>query len=210
MIITGVDHKHEDLLEWWIKNIKKHHNSYDTKIGVFDLGMSPAFRSRMESNHADLYWPRPINGTQSRKIAWYYKVKCVIECPEDQVLWLDVDCQVLSNLSEVWNLTPPGTIGLTRDIIRSNWWATGVICVNDRPKLLHDWHERLYTLQDRGDQEALNALIGTNNHEEIQELPQDYQWLRLSIANGNDSSTKKVIHWTGPEGKRIIRENLIQ
>ena len=60
----------------------------------------------------------------------------------------------------------------------------------------------------RGDQEALEALVGKNNHEQIQELPQEYQWLRLSLTKGQDSSTKKVIHWTGPEGKRLIRENM--
>ena len=45
MIITGVDNSHEDLLEWWLKNVYKHHN-YNVEVGVMDFGMSPALRGR--------------------------------------------------------------------------------------------------------------------------------------------------------------------
>jgi len=50
--------------------------------------------------------------------------------------------------------------------------------------------------------------VGKNSHEQIQELPQDYQWLRISLNKGQDSPTKKVIHWTGPVGREHIRKNL--
>ena len=62
----------------------------------------------------------------------------------------------------------------------------------------------------RGDQEALYDMINTNPHEQIIELPQDYQWLRLSFRKGRDSPTKKVIHWTGPKGKEYIKQNLMR
>ena len=102
-------------------------------------------------------------------------------------------------------------IGLTRDWVRANWWATGVIVVNDRPSLLYDWNVRLNQNDGiRGDQEALQDMIGTNTHEQIIELPQDYQWLRISLNQGKDSPTKKVIHWTGPVGRDHIRKNLMK
>ena len=91
------------------------------------------------------------------------------------------------------------------------WWATGVIVVNDRPSLLETWDKRLNAGDGiRGDQEALYELIGNKEHEQIQELPQDYQWLRISLNKGKDSPTKKVIHWTGPRGKEFIRETLMK
>jgi hypothetical protein len=102
-------------------------------------------------------------------------------------------------------------VGLTRDWVRGNWWATGVIVVNDRPDLLYKWNDRLLKNDGiRGDQEALEDMIGNNTHEEIQELPQEYQWLRISLNQGKDSPTKKVIHWTGPVGRDHIRKNLMK
>ena len=56
--------------------------------------------------------------------------------------------------------------------------------------------------------EALKDLIGSNTHPQITELPQEYQWLRISLNKGKDSPNKKVIHWTGPKGKKFIREHL--
>ena len=56
----------------------------------------------------------------------------------------------------------------------------------------------------------LYEMIGVKPHEDIQELPQDYQWLRLILARGNDSPTKRIIHWTGPQGKEYIRNTLMK
>ena len=112
------------------------------------------------------------------------------------------------NIEEIFSLVPSGMIGLTRDWVRDNWWATGVIVVNDRPELLEHWNNMLLKTAIRGDQEMLYELVGNKPHEQIQELPQDYQWLRISLNKGKDSPTKKVIHWTGPKGKKFIREHL--
>lgn len=203
MIITGVDSNHEDLVVWWYDNVKRYNPN--VKIGIWDFGMSMRMREVIKG--IDAWLSDPI--IHPSNIGWFNKTKAVINTPSESVAWLDVDCEVLANIEEIFSLVPPNMIGLTRDWVRGNWWATGLIVVNDRPKLLYDWNVRLNTGDGiRGDQEALEALVGKNNHEQIQELPQEYQWLRLSLIKGQDSSTKKVIHWTGPEGKRIIRENM--
>ena len=50
---------------------------------------------------------------------------------------------------------------------------------------------------------------------EVIELPQEYQWLRISLQlkqgrKGYDSPNKKVIHWTGfPLGKEHIKKELM-
>ena len=204
MILTGVDSNHEDLLPWWLNNAIKHNSNEN--IGVWDFGMSSAMREKIQKEYPDVWLSIPLE--KRKDSGWFYKLHAVIDAPEKRVAWLDVDCEILTNIEDVFDMVPDDMIGLTRDWVRGNWWATGVIVVNDRPDLLYSWNDRLLSGDIRGDQEALEALIGKDTHPQIQELPQDYQWLRLSIANGKDSPTKKVVHWTGPEGKRIIRESM--
>ena len=204
MILTGVDSNHEGLLPWWLNNAIKHNSNEN--IGVWDFGMSSAMREKIQKEYSDVWLSIPLE--KRKDSGWFYKLHAVIDAPEKRVAWLDVDCEILTNIEDVFDMVPDDMIGLTRDWVRGNWWATGVIVVNGRPDLLYNWNDRLLSGDIRGDQEALEALVGKDTHPQIQELPQDYQWLRLSIANGKDSSTKKVVHWTGPEGKRIIRESM--
>jgi len=206
MILTGVDSNHEDLLPWWLNNATKHNTNEN--IGVWDFGMSNAMREKIQTQYPNVWLSIPLD--QHFTSGWFYKLHAVIKAPEKRVAWLDVDCEILTTIEDVFNLVPPDMIGLTRDWVRGNWWATGVIVVNDRPKLLYDWSNRLNEGNIRGDQEALNDLIGNYTHEEIQELPQDYQWLRISLNSGKDSPTKRVIHWTGPVGREHIRKNLMK
>ena len=207
MILTGVDSNHEDLLDWWIKTAKKYVKN--ETIGVWDFGMTPMTRSIIEHNHPDIWLSIPLE--KHKTSGWFYKLHAVIDAPEKRVAWLDVDCEILTDISDVFNLVKPDTIGLTRDWVRGNWWATGVIVVNDSPKLLHEWNSRLNKGDNiRGDQEALEDMISNNTHPQITELPQEYQWLRISLNQGKDSPTKKVIHWTGPVGREHIRKNLMK
>ena len=100
---------------------------------------------------------------------------------------------LLTDISDVFDLVKPDTIGLTRDWVREDWWATGVIVVNDRPSLLETWNNRLNKGDGiRGDQEALKDLVGRHTHPQITELPQEYQWLRISLNKGRNSPDKKV------------------
>ena len=175
MIVTGIDNNREDIIEWWIDNALKYNKT--EKIGVWDLGMSSACRKKLKRKYKQVWFSEIIVSSQ---IGWYYKVHCVKESPEQSVVWVDSDCQILTDISDIFHLVPSGQIGLTKDWARSNWWQTGVIAVNDRPSLLDTWHKRLWTPDEygeliRGDQEALNALVGTGEHKQIVELPQKYQ-----------------------------------
>jgi len=40
----------------------------------------------------------------------------------------------------------------------------------------------------------------------VEEIPNWYNWLRLQLKHGGDSTKKKVIHWTGKAGKNKIQE----
>ena len=207
MILTGVDSNHEEFIEWWLNNALKHNKNEN--IGVWDFGMTKGKRQKIMKEYPEVWFSIPLE--KRKDSGWFYKLHAVIDAPEKRVAWLDVDCEILTSIEDVFELVPLGTIGLTRDWVRDNWWATGVIVVNDRPDLLYEWNNRLLAGDDiRGDQEALKDLVARNKHPEIQELPQEYQWLRISLNSKIDSPNKKVIHWTGPKGREHIRGNLMK
>ena len=47
-------------------------------------------------------------------------------------------------------------------------------------------------------------------HDMIVLMPLEYQWLRIQLEHGQDSPNKKIMHWTGPSGKKHIREKLMK
>ena len=67
--------------------------------------------------------------------------------------------------------------------------------------------ERCTEMVERGDQEALAyvASIRPEVRRQIYDLPVVFNWLRLM---GEPKATVKIRHWTGPAGKRHIREKL--
>jgi len=79
------------------------------------------------------------------------------------------------------------------------------------PKILRDWAYITEHSQERGDQEVLFQMIlnDYSYNEMIVQMPIEYQWLRLQLLTLQDSPNKKIVHWTGPIGKKHIRENLM-
>ena len=80
------------------------------------------------------------------------------------------------------------------------------------PKILRDWSYLCEHSDQRGDQEVLRAMIRQDYsyHDMIVEMPIEYQWLRVLIQVGHDIPNKKIMHWTGPAGKKHIREKLMK
>jgi hypothetical protein len=123
---------------------------------------------------------------------------------------LDIDCEVLKPIDDIFNYAEQDKIGLTVDVPRGTWWATGVNLIKGNSPLLRDWHAIAERAEVRGDQEALHELINKQPQRgnEIIKLPIIYQWLRLQLQRKQDNPDKRVIHWTGPIGKKHIQDNL--
>lgn len=202
--ITGVDKNHEWMLKWWFNNIRKHS---DTNITLCDFGMSYEIKEWAKSvaDHFIEYPPHP-------KCAWFYKTRCLLDSPYEKTCWLDSDCEVLTNIDDIFEYAKKDKVGLTKDVPRRGieWWATGVVVVNGINDTLYEWNKIASKAHLRGDQEAFKALIQENPEFEyyIEEIPNEYQWLRLQLARGVDSKSKRVIHWTGPTGKQHIKKLL--
>jgi len=211
--VVGVDHNMEDMLPWWFNNVRTHHPKID--ITIADFGMSKTSKKWCEKN-ADTV----MTYDRHPKLAWFYKPQVLLEAPYEYKCWLDIDCQVLCPVPEIFDFPTDEKIALTHDHVRGNpnhdagvfWWATGVNVAKGKPKILKDWAYHTLHSDQRGDQEVLHQMIKMNRkyNDMIIKMPLEYQWLRIDLFNGYDSPNKKIIHWTGPVGKAHIRENLMR
>ena len=52
--------------------------------------------------------------------------------------------------------------------------------------------------------------VNPRYNDQIIQMPLEYQWLRIDLVNGKDNHNKKIVHWTGPDGKKHIREELMK
>ena len=211
--LVGADDQLEDLLPWWFANVRKHNPNIH--VTVADFGLTQSGKHWAETN-AD----KVLTYERHPKYAWFYKPTAMVDCPYEYTCWLDLDCEVLKPVDEIFNYPTDERMALTQDVVRGNpdhdagvfWWATGVNVAKGKPKILKDWAYHTLHSDQRGDQEVLHQMIIMNRkyNDMIIKMPLEYQWLRIDLLNGYDSPNKKIIHWTGPVGKAHIRENLMR
>lgn len=204
-ILTGCDANQFWLLPWWFMNVKRHMPK--NPIVVADFGLTPEMKDHFKDD---------VEFISVSKIAdkrtWFMKPKAMLSSPYKYTCWLDIDCEVLKPFGEIFRYAKGEKLGLTPDpySYANNWayWQSGVVVFRDKPKILERWTKRSLLGIDRGDQEALYALI-KNTKEYVNEMPAKYQWLRLDIKYRGFNRDAKIIHWTGPRGKDKIRNMIL-
>ena len=206
--VVGVDYNMEDLLPWWYENVKKWAPEPD--ITICDFGMTP-WGKTIAKDYADTY----LEYTIHERLAWFYKPRALLETPYEYKCWLDIDCEVMAPIDDIFTYATDDKIALTQDVgrgLEDFWWATGVNVAKGNPKILRDWSYVCEHSTLRGDQEVLRAMIQEDfsYNDMIVLMPIEYQWLRIQLALGQDSPNKKIVHWTGPSGKKHIREKLMK
>ena len=214
--LVGADDQLEDLLPWWYANVRKHNPNIDVTVADFGMTDSGRFWAERHANKVLTYEKHP-------KLAWFYKPTAMIDCPYEYTCWLDIDCEVLKPVDEIFNYPTDDQMALTQDEVRmgypvkfggaENWWATGVNVVKGKPQILLDWaRNTLHNNDLRGDQEVLHQMIKEKPeyNDMIIKMPLEYQWLRILVQERKyDSADKKIMHWTGPVGKAYIRAELM-
>ena len=204
--LTGSDHNLQDLIPWWVNCVRTHNP--DIHITIADFGLTDGAREWLKNNvdHVITYEMHP-------KLAWFLKPQSMIDCPYEYTCWLDLDCEMVAPVPEIFDFPTEDKMALTHDVVRGpDIWAVGVNVVKGNPPILIDWARNTINTEERGDQEVLHKMIQVNReyNNQIIKMPLEYQWLRLSLHQGYDSPDKKIVHWTGPVGKEHIRKNLMR
>lgn len=230
-IVVGADITQEWLLPWWWSHYSRF-NSHP--VAFIDLGMSdemkkwcqergdlirlpvadifvaeretidPTLVQEMETACGNSFWPS--------RSAWFKKPLACLLSPFQTSIWIDLDCQILGPLNELFlHLEPLAMVKEQFDLSSEKVsYNAGVIVFKNGIPAIEDWADRSFehNHQFRGDQDVLNALIHERNFS-IAELPQIYNWSRLKEKNPEAI----ILHWHGPQGKseiahQIARDNL--
>ena len=207
VFLTGCDKNTEWMIPWFIKNYKKHNKTplIFANFGLSEIGL----------NHISAFAHEIIDLTKTKEKGWFKKPQAIIEATKisRKVCWLDTDCEVLADLSDIFTYTESGKIGMVEDKPWSKrrgetWHNTGVVVVEGYPVILQEWLAMVRNNPRIGDQEVLHAFLRQDmrRHVYVTDLPEEYNWVRLNLVDGRDNKRKKVMHWTGQKGKMHIEE----
>ena len=119
--ITGADNSIADLIPWWISNIRKHDK--ETDIVVADFGLSERWHNWVKGkvNKIMKYPPH-------HKYNWFWKPHVLYRAPYEKKCWIDLDCEVMENISDIFDHFEKDKIACANDP-HHHWgcrWQTGV------------------------------------------------------------------------------------
>jgi hypothetical protein len=200
-VLLMCDANQEWMLEWWWYNYRKFNS---LPVHFVDIGMTDAGRQWC-AEHGTLSILPSFNLKH-----WYKKPFACITSPFMYTIYMDNDCQVMGDVSPLLDYAKP--VGLALDIV-TRWTSGnvpvqgGVIAYMHGASLISQWAKDTpeNSFYFRGDQEILQAMI-SNNKCDFLEMPERFNWVRGRGAN----SQALINHWTGDEGKQIIREQIKQ
>lgn len=203
--LTGADLNTEWQLPWFFENYKKHNN---TPIMFADFGV-------IDRDAIRPYVHAIIDMTRVEEKGWFKKPKALFNAPAKKTVWIDTDCEIKSNISDIFDLIVPNKLNMVED----RPWAkrrggvqfnSGVVGIVDKPMIVQMWCQWIKENPSVGDQETLTEHLNPiTQMTYINPLPNEYNWLRLQIENDNEPATNaKIVHWTGQKGNDRIREQM--
>lgn len=207
IFITGADKKCEWMLPWWLGKFRKYNTLAHTPVIIADFGLSDKAKQWCSNKGLEI---QKITG----KAGWYMKPSALRQIkPESKRVWVDVDCEVVKDCTEIFEYIEKDKLTCSTD--RHHSWGckfqTGVVGVMGDPDILQKWEASCLNPKGpygRGDQELLWELTTKIGDKNIKELPEKFNWLRMSLLKGEDDKDKRIIHWTGEEGKKIIIKSI--
>ena len=214
VFITGCDRNTEWQLPWFWENYKEYN---DTVLIPIDFGMSDEMREWCKN---EIGGYKTLN---SNAEGWFKKPFAMLLATEplddikyDKVCWLDTDCQVMGDISGIFDYTQPFKLCMVEDRPWTRrrgqlgtWYNSGVVAFEGKPNILKAWANECLENPVQGDQEVLYKMM---NGDEIlkmaviEPLPHKYNTLRLDYLDGIAVRNPLINHHTGKRGKETIKE----
>lgn len=192
IFITGCDSTTSWMLPWFKENLAKHNPDIVLKVYDFDI-FAPESKG------------------------WFKKPAAMIDASKlaSKVCWLDTDCEVRAGISEIFNYTMYNKLHMVIDQPWQTrrgevWHNTGVVLFEHLPNILTKWNEEVKRNPKVGDQEVLHSMLNTgmNRMINVEDLPKEYNTLRLDLIDNTAPKNIKIMHWTGAKGKEEIKRQM--
>ena len=210
--ITGCDEKSEWQIKWFIENFQKH-NHKKIPIVFANFGVSKEMDKYIRGSGK---FQGVMDVSHKEEKGWFLKPYSMLNTPGKNTFWIDTDCEVLDDISGLFDRLVLEKLCMAEDkpwTKRSGnlWYNSGVVGFKFKPLVLYNWVKAVKENASRGDQETLHVMLKDDLTRRIfiEEIPNEYNWLRVQVTNDNqDSNKKKIMHWTGQKGKLIIKEKI--
>ena len=204
-VLTGCDYKTEWQLEWFLYNYCLHSS---IPLILADFGMTEGARA-MAERHPYITGVMNLNITKEQ--GWFNKPIAMFNSPAKTTVWLDTDCEVKSRLEPLFDLIIPGKLNMVEDKPwtkrrKETWHNSGVVGFVNRPAELHTWCNAIREKPDVGDQETLHSILNPiTRMSYINELPFEWNVMRLATDQDGYKGPIKIQHHTGSKGKDKIK-----
>ena len=208
--MTGCDEKTEWSLEWFIDNYRKYN---DTPMIFSNFGVSEKMLNFVRDSGK---FQGVMDVSHKEEKGWFLKPYSMLNTPAKMTYWIDTDCEILGDISPLFDMLELEKLSMVEDKPWSKrrgevWFNSGVVGFKCKPSVLYNWVKTVKEKPTVGDQETLHMMLGDDlgRRVYIKELPNEYNWLRVQLVNDKEDSTnKKIMHWTGEKGNIIIREKI--
>ena len=169
LFITGCDNNTEWMLPWFVENFRKHNPT--AELMIFDFGMQSSLYPELRKSH------------RSQDKGWFKKPSAMVKATAfaENVCWLDTDCEVKTNIEDIFEHIQPNKLAMVEDVPWSKrrgekWHNSGVVAFRGRPPILDTWVSEVAINPNQGDQEVLHLLVrqGMNRLIHINDLPRQY------------------------------------
>jgi hypothetical protein len=203
VFITGADKNCQWLLPWFITKFNKHNGGIP--LVVCDFGLEEKALNWLSKKNIE------VQKTDGAK-GWFFKPTALRSVEGEQKFWIDVDIEIRGSIKEVFQYIQPNKLATSTDRWHS-WgckYQTGIVGVEGDPKILQEWEVKCQNPTgpySRGDQELLWDLT-KDDASNICNIPENFNWLRMSLERGEANSDIRMVHWTGEAGKKVITKSI--
>lgn len=200
LFITGCDVNRQWQLPWFVDNFKKHNPK--AELLIYDFGMKENSFSNISVKHL------------SQDKGWFKKPSAMMKASliADKVCWLDTDCEVRTNIEDIFNYTEPNKLCMVEDVPWSKrrgetWHNSGVVAFQGTPSILGEWATEVSYNPKVGDQEVLHTMLSDplKRMIHIKDISREYNTLRIDLIDNTAPKNIKVMHWTGVKGNDYIK-----
>jgi len=205
--LTGADSKQEWMLPWFFENYKKYNK---LPVIVADFGMSPEGLAIAKRHAKEI-----IDLKAEREKGWFLKPKSMWKSPAKNTVWIDLDCEVRGDISDIFKQLEPNKLAMVKDHPWCErrgqlWHNSGVVGFIGKPPILGAWMDQVARSRAVGDQEVLHGMLNPiTKITYIKDLPHKYNVLRIDMTIDNRiPKDPLVVHWTGSKGKDEIRRQM--